>query len=690
MKYALAVYFTFIAALSQIQSLGGLPQEGLSEPAASEVWIVGTESNYPPYSFLDENGEPAGFNVDLAKAIGEATGIKVVIKYGAWDEVRSALIGGEIQAIAGMYYSRERDAQYEFTAPYALVHHAIFARSDSPAVNSLGEMRGQRIAVMRGDIIHEHLVAEGISEELVLVENQAEGLQLLSSGAVDYALIARLPGLYWKRELNLPDIGVTGPLVNPEKYCFSVREEESERVFRLGEGLAIVKETGEYQEIYERWLGALEPRGVPIKTMIKYTLIVLGPLSFLLVGWVGWTWALKRQVRRRTEELERESFERRKVEAELQKIQSLRSLGTLAGGIAHDFNNILMGIYGNITIAKEELDPEHPSSEWLATAEQSLTQATRLTKQLLTFSLGGEPVREEVALLPLINEVISFDLSGKRVAVQTTIAEGLWPADVDRGQIQQVFSNLVINAAQAMPDGGDLSISAENCSVADGKIPGVFAGDYLKVDVRDSGAGISPENLERVFDPYFTTKKAGSGLGLATAYSIIIRHGGSIAVASKLGKGTTFTFYLPAASASSVCPEPLPKSVAASSNSSARVLVMDDDQPVRMLVTRILTRNGFAVEAVTDGSEAIQAYAAAFGTANPFDLVIMDLTVPGGVGGTEAVAEILKIDPDAKCIVSSGYANDPVMAKFADYGFKGFAAKPFSSQKLLETLNAVL
>ena len=383
---------------------------------------------------------------------------------------------------------------------------------------------------------------------------------------------------------------------------------------------------------------------------------------------------------------------RKQAEEDLQKIHKLESIGLLAGGIAHDFNNILTGLFGNLAIAKAELASNHPALEHLQDAQKSMTRATRLTQQLLIFAKGGNPVREGVSIGTLVEEVVRFDLSGSSVKPVFDIAEDLWVAEVDRGQIQQVFSNLTVNAKQAMTDGGHLYITLKNTSVRSDEIAELQAGKYIKVTVRDEGAGIEQRYLDQIFDPYFTTKRFGSGLGLATTYTIIKKHGGCISVDSTPAVGSTFTLYLPVAKEEFTAPDRSSLLVPPrrKGTSRERALVMDDEAMIRKVTARFLEREGYLVETVEEGKEAIAKYRQAMASKRPFAVVIMDLTIPGGMGGREAVKKILELDPEARVIVSSGYAEDPVMADHTAYGFCGIAPKPYSREKLLEVVQQAL
>lgn len=386
----------------------------------------------------------------------------------------------------------------------------------------------------------------------------------------------------------------------------------------------------------------------------------------------------------------RDITRRKQAEKELQKMHKLKSVGILAGGIAHDFNNIMMGLYGNISLAKSNLSKDHPGYKSLEDAENSMTRATRLTKQLLTFSKGGTPVIKKVRIDGLVKEVTRFDLSGSNVKSVFTQAAELWIAAVDEGQIQQVFSNLIINASQAMPEGGHLYITLENADFSYDAPSSLNPGKYIKVTVKDEGTGINQKHLDKIFDPYFTTKQTGSGLGLATAYSIIIKHKGKLSVTSELGIGTTFTLYLPASVSQKLSVAEQPKVDVHYEKQTAKILVMDDEDAIREVTARMLKRSGYSVATVSDGKQAIEQYVKSLDASEPFDAIIMDITIPGGMGGKDAIKEILEIDPQARAIVSSGYANDPIMADFADFGFKATAEKPYTMDHLRDVLGQVL
>ena len=385
----------------------------------------------------------------------------------------------------------------------------------------------------------------------------------------------------------------------------------------------------------------------------------------------------------------RDITERKQMEEERQSAAKLESIGILAGGIAHDFNNLLTGIMGNIGLAKRHVEPKSKAMDRLAEAEKASVRAKDLTQQLLTFASGGAPIKETVSVAALISDSATFALRGSNVRVEFSLPDDLWLAEIDEGQISQVITNLVINANEAMPEGGVLNIGAKNTVIQRrGELP-LPKGNYVEITIEDHGTGISKEHLDRIFDPYFSTKQKGSGLGLATAYSIIKNHGGYITAKSKLGVGTTFRIYLPASE------KPIPKKeetapVEALITRKGRVMVMDDEEVIRKLLHDELTDVGYEVELTVNGAQAIERYRKAKESGQPFDAVILDLTVPGGVGGKEVIRKLLEIDPNVKAIVSSGYSTDPIMSDFKEYGFSGVVAKPYTIAKLEETLHSII
>ncbi|MEW5767580.1 MAG: response regulator [bacterium] len=383
----------------------------------------------------------------------------------------------------------------------------------------------------------------------------------------------------------------------------------------------------------------------------------------------------------------RDITEKRKMEEELLRTKKLEAIGLLAGGIAHDFNNILTVILGNVSLARMYAKPEIDDRvlKKLAMVEKASLRAKNLSQQLLTFAKGGAPIKKVIFISKLLKETVDFTLSGANINCNFSVPEDLWLVECDEGQFSQVINNLILNAREAMPEGGTIEVKAENIIIEEGEkgLP-LPDGKYIKLSFKDYGVGIKKEYLSKIFDPYFTTKQTGRGLGLSVASSIIKNHDGLITVESELGLGTTFYIYLPVSLKEMPATKPLKEKP--SPGSQGRILLMDDEEDLRDTAAQMFEAIGYKVETASDGEEAIEMYKEAKSTGEGFDVVIMDLTIPGGMGGREAVKRLLQIDPDVHVIVSSGYSTDPIMADFRKYGFGGVLVKPFKINELSKIL----
>lgn len=446
--------------------------------------------------------------------------------------------------------------------------------------------------------------------------------------------------------------------LNP--YCYEAYNEGQDKPCEACAALEVFK-TGKpvFTEMYNARIGYLEIRAVPIVDENGAVLMVAEHI--------------------------RDITEKKKMEEEILKGQKLESLGVLAGGIAHDFNNLLTAIMGNISLAKMFAESGSKAFDRLTDAEKACERATGLTQQLLTFSRGGAPVKKTTSIVQIITDSAGFMLRGSNVKCELTLRKDLWAADVDEGQMGQVINNLIINADQAMPDGGVISVTAENITIAASDLLPLPAGRYILISIQDQGEGISPENMSKIFDPYFTTKERGSGLGLATVYSIIKSHQGHLDVESTEGVGTLFRLYLPASEHAVETVETTAPEVSTPAG-SGRILVMDDEEIIREIAREILHHLGYEVDVCGDGKSALTMYQEALHAGTRYAAVIMDLTIQGGMGGKETMKALLAIDPAVKGIVSSGYNNDPILAHFREYGFSGMVSKPYTVRELQETL----
>ncbi len=485
------------------------------------------------------------------------------------------------------------------------------------------------------------------------IDNASESTMLLStSGEILFANQATFESLkYPKEELSS---------INWSKICPEISGKKTKELVKK------LKEKGSvrFESSYRRKDGST----YPVDILINYQ--IFGKKEYIFV-------------------FAHDITDQKKIEEERQKIQKLESIGILAGGIAHDFNNFLSGIIGNISLAILESKDNDEVVNILNEAKEATDMAKNLTKQLLTFSTGGAPVKEETSISNIIKETAEFNLRGSNVKCFYNFPDDIRKVHVDKNQISQVISNLIINADQAMPEGGLIKISLENLVIAEDSTLPFKEGKYIKLTIEDKGLGIAKKHLSKIFDPYFTTKQKGSGLGLATTYSIIEKHNGYITVESKLGAGTTFYIYLPATTAEAgakvkEAEEIQPKKV------EGKILLMDDEKIVRRALKRMLKKIGYQTKLATNGEEALEKYKEAMDEGNSFYAVILDLTIPGGMGAKETIKKLLELDPEVKAIVSSGYPNDPVISNYRDHGFKSYVIKPFDEKELSEAISQVL
>jgi len=542
--------------------------------ASRPVVIVGGDRDYPPYEFLDKNGQPAGYNVDLTRAIADVMGMKVEFRFGGWSEMRNGLLSGSVGVLQGISFSEDRTKTLSFSPPHTIINHAIFARKDTRPVNSIEELRGKEIIVFRDGIMHDYLTSLGFSSNLVMTETPADALRLLASGKHDYAVLAMLPGMYIIREHKLSNLVPVAKSISTQKYCYAVKKGNEELLARFNEGLAILKKTGQYQDIYDRWLGVLGPPKVAWEKVAWYGAMVLGPLLLILAGTVIWSRALQKRVAQRTEELALEVAERKRALDELKLHQDkliqadkMASLGILVAGVAHEINNPNGLILLNMPILKEVYQD----------AEEVLEARYRNQGD---FTLGGLPysrMRDEVPHLleemqeganrikRIVEELKDFARQDTSAAVETVDFNAVVQAAVrlvdssirsstnhfeahyapslplimgNAQRIEQVVVNLILNACQALPDterGIFLTTFYDQSAGA------------VVLKLVDEGVGIAPEHIPRLTDPFFTTKRenGGTGLGLSVSATIVKEHNGLLEFDSTPDTGTTVTLTFP-------------------------------------------------------------------------------------------------------------------------------------------------
>ncbi|WP_456236260.1 transporter substrate-binding domain-containing protein [Geobacter pickeringii] len=555
--------------------LAGAIFGAVSAPAAPEppdrhrTIIVGGDRDYPPYEFIDKNGQPAGYNVDLTRAIAEVMGMKVEFRLGAWAEMFSSLRDGRVDVLQGISWSEKRAKQIDFSPPHTIVYHAIFARRDSPPASSLEELRGKKVALHRDGIMHEYLAERGYGKDLVLTPTPAAALRLLAAGGCDYAVVAMVPGMYIIRENRLTNLVPVARSIAAQRYGYAVRQGDAELLARFSEGLAILKKTGQYEAIRAKWLGVLEPQPIRWQEVAKYAAVVVVPLLLILGGTVLWTRVLRRQVAQRTESLSRALEEVQLNQQQLLQADKMAALGILVSGVAHEINNptglilldvpILRKIYGDTAPILEERYREEGDftlgglrysrvreevPRLLEEMQDGARRIKRIVEDLKDFArrddVGG---KEQVALNGVAQAAVRLvDASLRKATTRFTAryAPELPPVWGNAQRIEQVVVNLILNACQALPDperGVELETSLDP---EEGRV-------ILRV--RDEGSGITPENLTRLTDPFFTTKResGGTGLGLSVSAGIVKEHGGSLSFESTPGEGTTVTLSLPVA-----------------------------------------------------------------------------------------------------------------------------------------------
>ncbi len=523
----------------------------------------------------------------------------------------------------------------------------------------------ERTAKLRdANLLLNQEIAEREQAEKALIENEKRFRSLLEGAPLGVVLLRGSTIVY----ANPAFVGMHGYAAAEEIIGRPItdmtaergRTEVAERAMRRQKGLPA-------ETTFE--VAALRKDGPEFTAMVHATMIDLadGPTTLAFV---------------------QDTTEKHLLEEERLKTQKLEAIGTLAGGIAHDFNNLLQGVFGYIAMARLTLDQKDRALTMLQQAEQALHLSVNLTTQLLTFSKGGKPVKKRLSLKPVIENSVRFALSGSSADYRIRIDEDLWQVEADQGQIGQVIQNIVINADQAMPLGGTVIIGARNVSTQEKDLPLLRTkGKYVEISVQDSGIGIPAQYLSRIFDPYFSTKEKGSGLGLATSYSIIRNHGGVLDVASEGGRGTTFFIYLPAVEAAKETPAVPPVPAFAG---RANILVMDDEELLRNIAGEMIAALGHDVDVAENGEAAIRKYLAAREAGRPFDIVILDLTIRGGMGGAETIQRLAEIDPGVRAIVSSGYSDDAVIADYRQFGFRARMTKPYKLEALRDTLNSLL
>lgn len=647
--------------------------------------VVGGDFNYPPYEFLDENGQPAGYNVELTKAIAQHLGLDVVFQLGPWGAIRKKLENNEIDLIAGMFYSAERDKTFEFTGPHAHVSHVAISRIGTEIPTSMANLSGKIIAVMDGDIMHDLAIKAGYGRQLVLAKTQQEALQLVSNEHVEFALIAMVPALYWIEKENLSNLNVgKNPLVTSE-YCYASTHANKEIVEHFSHGLNDLKANGVYRAIRQKWLGVYEEPEVNVQTILKYSLIVIAPFCLIVAFYFFWTRALKKQVASRTRELQREISDRKQVEEQLQVSHKFEAIGQLAGGIAHDFNNLLTIIFGYSELIRWRYKSDVRTTKDLSAIVDAATRGENLTNQLLAFSRKQVLAPKTVDLNVHLSNFKDLlrRLLKENVQLEITLPENPVMVVVDPARLEQIIVNLVVNARDAIDtDNGNINItvSESRLSASHQKCqPERVDTSFGLITVEDTGHGIPLEMQEKIFEPFFTTKGQGkgTGLGLSTVFGIVKQSHGNLFVESQQDIGSRFSIYLPKSSAEALS---VPRATPANTDilSGKTILVVDDEDSMLAVISQTLELFGCNVLTANSAGKAEELW---LKESEKINLVITDVGMPK-TNGIELAKSLLGKRLNLLVLFISGYGDFHTQKADKSVSELPFLQKPFTHDDL--------
>lgn len=769
--------------------------------------IVKGDHNYPPYEFLNKDGKPDGFNVQIIRTVAEQMGIKIRVELGNWSSVRAELEAGEIDALMGMFQTVERSKKVDFSIPHFIASYSVFVRKNSD-IKSLDDIRNRLTLVQQDDLACDYLTENGITDQLIKKDTTEEVMLSLSAGKADCAVVSRLQGIIIIKKKNISNVKAVGSPIIQRKYCFAVVKGNSSLLAKLNEGLSILKTSGHYDRIYNKWFGVYEKDRWGYETVLKYTVMIASPLLLIIIGIFLWNWSLRIKVAKKTGELSdsrenlnitlnsigdaviatdtfsrvtrmnpvaekltgwslneargrkltqvfniinsstRESIgnpadrvletgeivglanhtvliskdgneyqisdsgapiknsddettgvvlvfrdisEEHELQEQLKHSQKMDAIGQLAGGVAHDFNNLLTGIIGAAQLLEKRntlLDPR--SSDALKIILQAAARASDLTFKLLAFSRKGKIASTAINVKHTVDDTIAIlkRTIDKRISIKFDYEAANSTVTGDSSELQNAFMNIGINASHAMPDGGTIHFSMNNvrlsrlyCQSSSFKIT---PGEYVEICIKDTGCGIPEENLLRIFEPFYTTKEQGkgTGLGLAAVYGTVLNHNGEVTVYSELNTGTSFHILLP-------CTEDETDDIKIQyeiKRGSGTILLVDDEEILRVTGSLMLQGMGYQVILAKDGREAVNIFRSRH---HEIDLVLMDLIMPE-MNGSEAFLKMQETDSNCRVIISSGFSRDENLTELKNKGLSGFIRKPYRDYELSQVIETTL
>ncbi|THB80283.1 MAG: PAS domain S-box protein [Desulfobacteraceae bacterium] len=783
-----------------------LSKEELLFLKSEQPIIFVSQTRYPPFEFIDNQGERTGMCLELGRWIATEFGFQAKFYDTHFHQAQEDVITGEADVLTSLFYSKKRDVHFEFTQMIFEVPASIFVSARRVDIKNVQDLEGMRIAIQKGDYAKEFLEGRDINFKHIPANDFSEAIDLLVGFKADAIIGDEQIVMYEIFKSKRADlVKMVGEPLYIGRNCMAVANENKILAGILSKGIRAAQSHGVMDKINKKWLGTHYSSAQPARPQYIFHVSVGSAvvIAMIVLIWL-WNVRLRNAVRIKTEELTRReealmqserklkaileaspdpmvlydvqghpqyinpvftkvfgwtleelkdrripyvppeeeslarekigqiyssgqplSFETRRItkdrqildiilsaavtkdedekpngmvvnltditkqkalEAQFEQAQKIESLGTLAGGIAHDFNNLLSGIYGYLDLALK-LTTQADVARYLTKAFQSSDRAKGLTQQLLTFSKGGAPVKKVDTLIPFIEETTQFALSGSSISCEFSIPNELWMCDYDSNQIAQVIDNIVINACHSMPDQGVLKVAAINLDLSGQQHPMLDGSRYVRISISDSGVGIPRQHLNRIFDPFFTTKQQGSGLGLATSYSIVKRHGGIIEVESEPEKGSVFHIYLPATGQTG---EASVEKEDMNYQGYGRILIMDDEEDIRDMLSDMLELMGFSCTGARDGEHALDLFTRAVQDSDPFRAAILDLTVPGGMGGKETIARLRELDGQIPVFVASGYSDDSVIADPDRFGFTASLEKPFMVTDLIRVFKTYL